>query len=220
MRGTVITWNGERGVISAGGQRHDFDINHWRSTTAPAANMTVEATMTDGKLADVAPVNEADLAKEKPAAMTGKGEVVAKALIAGVGMDIAIAYGVFLMAALVLNFVSGAGMIGINLKLTDLLSESMGVLGRGRGIFLVLLATATIAVPFLWKHKLALLAFALPLVITIMGFWPLYEDQRQQQHAVEAMSEFGDHLGLGAYVAFASAIYLAFRGVMKFLGRG
>ena len=90
MRGTIIMWSGEKGAISAGGQRYDFDINHWQGAVAPAANMTVEVTVTDGGLAGVTPVNEADLAKEKLAAMTGKGGEVAKAVFANVGMDVAI----------------------------------------------------------------------------------------------------------------------------------
>ena len=37
MRGTVITWSGDKGVVTAGGQRYDFDINHWQGAVAPAA---------------------------------------------------------------------------------------------------------------------------------------------------------------------------------------
>ncbi len=39
----------------------------------------------------------------------------------------------------------------------------------------MLLATATIAVPYFWKHRLAPLAFAVPLLVTAMAFWPLYK---------------------------------------------
>ncbi len=237
MRGTIIMWSGDKGVITAGGQRYDFDINQWQGATAPAANMTVEVTVTDGKLAGVTPVNEADLAKEKLAAMTGKGGEVAKAVFANVGMDVAIAYGVFLIAALFFSVISGGGMLGISIKLTNLLSEGMGIMGSGRGVFLVLLATATIAVPYFWKHKFAPLAFLVPLLITLMAFMPLYQQHRQQQQAMEAMGEFGrafgqmaeqmgapsggmfSNLGLGAYLIFAAVLYLAYKGVVKFLGR-
>lgn len=166
--------------------------------------------------------------------MTGRGSQVAKAVYANVGKDVAIAYGVFLFAALFLNVISAGGILDVSFKLTNLLSEGMGIMGTGRGIFLVLLASATIAVPYFWKHKFAPLAFTVPLIFTIMAFWPLYEQHRQQQQAMEAMSEFGrmfgemagqmgggvfDSLGLGAWVVIASAFYLAFKGVMKFLGR-
>ena len=55
----------------------------------------------------------------------------------------------------------------------------------------MLLATATIAVPYFWKHKLAPLAFTVPLAFTAMALGPLYEQHRQQREAMEAMGEFG-----------------------------
>ena len=237
MRGTIIMWSGEKGVITADGQRHDFDINHWQGAVAPASNMTVDVTVADGKLGTVTPVNEADLAKEKLTAMTGKGSEMAKAVYANVGMDVAIAYGVFLVAALFFTVIGSAGIIGISLKLTNLLSEGMGIMGSGRGVFLVLLAAATIAVPYFWKHKFAPLAFLVPLLITLMAFVPLYRQHRQEQQALEAMGEFGrmfgqmaeqmgapsggvfSNLGFGAYLIFAAVLYLAYKGVVKFLGR-
>jgi hypothetical protein len=169
--------------------------------------------------------------------MTGKGGEMAKAVYASVGMDVAIAYGVFLVAALFFSVISSAGMLGVSLKLTNLLSEGMGIMGTGRGVFLVLLATATIAVPYFWKHKFAPLAFLVPLLVTLMAFMPLWQQHRQQQQAMAAMGEFGrmygemaeqmgapsggmfGSLGFGAYLIFAAVLYLAYKGVMKFLGR-
>ncbi|MEX1994278.1 MAG: hypothetical protein WD929_06425 [Steroidobacteraceae bacterium] len=237
MRGTIIMWSGDKGVVTAGGQRYDFGINEWQGATAPAANMTVEIVVTDGRATGVTPVNEADLAKEKMAALTGQGGKVAKAVFENVGKDVAIAYGVFLIAALFLNVISSAGMLGIELKMSNLLSSNMGITGTGQGVFLILLATATIAVPYFWKHKFAPLAFVVPLLITIKGFWPLYQQHRESQKAMEAMGEFGqmmgqmaremtgnsggifDNLGFGTYVIVAAAAYLAFKGVVRFLGR-
>ena len=237
MRGTIIMWSGEKGVITAGGQRYDFDIHQWQGATAPAANMTVDIAMSDGRLTGVAPVSEADLAKEKMAALTGQGGKVAKAVFENVGKDVAIAYGVFLVAALFLSVVSSGGMLGIELKLTNLLSSNMGITGTGQGVFLILLAGATIAVPYFWKHKFAPLAFVVPLLITLKGFWPLYQQHREAQKAMKAMGEFGqmmgqtaqqmsgnsggifESLGFGAYIIFVATIYLAFKGIARFLGR-
>jgi hypothetical protein len=237
MRGTIIMWSGDKGVITAGGQRYDFGINEWQGATAPAANMTVEIVVTDGKLAGVAPVNEADIAKEKMAALTGQGGKIAKAVFENVGKDVAIAYGVFFVAAFFLNVISSAGMLGIELKMSNLLSSNMGITGTGQGVFLILLATATIAVPYFWKHRFAPLAFVVPLLITLKGFWPMYQQYRESQKAMEAMGEFGqmmgqmqeqmtgnsggmfDNLGFGTYVIIAAAGYLAFKGVVRFLGR-
>ena len=71
MRGNVLMWSGDKGVVSSGGQRYDFNINQWKGDQAPAANSTVEITVNNGVLESVAPVNEADLAKEKMAELTG-----------------------------------------------------------------------------------------------------------------------------------------------------
>jgi hypothetical protein len=236
MRGTILMWSGDKGVVSAEGQRYDFGINEWKGNTAPTANLTVDVVVTNGRLSSVTPVNEADLAKEKMAALTGQGSKVAKAVFSDVGKDVAIAYGVFLVAALFLSVISAGGMIGLSLKLTNLLSDNMGMMGNGKGTFLVLLATATIAVPYFWKHKFAPLAFFGPLVVTLMAFWPLYEQHRQAKKQMEAMGEFGQmmgqmaqqmggggggigDLGFGAWIIIAASVYLAFKGVMRFLSR-
>ncbi len=235
MRGTILMWSGDKGVVSADGQRYDFGMNEWQGNTAPAANLTVEVVVSNGRLSSVTPVNEADLAKEKMAALTGQGTRIAKAVFENVGRDVAIAYGVFLVAALFLNVVSAGGLIGLDFKLTNLLSDNMGMMGTGQGTFLVLLATATIAVPHFWKHKFAPLALLGPLLVTLMAFWPLYQ-QQQAKKQVAAMSEFGqmmgqvaeqmggggmgmDALGFGAWIIIAAGAYLAFKGVVRFLGR-
>ncbi len=238
MRGTVIMWSGERGVVTAGGQRHDFDINHWQGNVAPAANMTVEVTTADGRLAGLAPVNEADLAREKLAAVTGEGGKYARAIFADVGKDVAIGYGAFFVIAMFVSLISGNGFIDVRITLADLLSGDIAraALGGGSGKG-VLLATATIAVPYFWKHRLAPLAFTVPLLFTAKAFWPLYEQHRQQQEAMAAMGEFGqamsqmaqqmgaqtsafDAVGIGAWLLIATVIFLAFKGITRFLARG
>jgi tetrahydromethanopterin S-methyltransferase subunit G len=242
MRGTIIMWSGDKGVVTAGSQRYDFDISHWQGNTAPASNMTVEIVTTDGRLTGLAPVSEAELAKEKLAAMTGEGSRYAKAIFENVGRDVAIAYGVFFVIAMFVSLISTGGFVDIKITLADLLSGDMARAAlpgsSGRGTLLVLLATATVAVPYFWKHKFAPLAFAVPLLFTIMGLWPIYEQHRAQQQAIEAMGEFGqmmgqmsgqmdasmggpfDALGIGAWLLFATVIFLAFRGAMRFLARG
>jgi len=172
--------------------------------------------------------------------LTGKGSRYAKPMFENVGRDVAIAYGVFFVIAMFVSLVSTGVFIAYTLA--DLLGGDMTRVARsgvsGKGTLLVLLATATIAVPYFWRHKFAPLAFAVPLLFTIMGFWPLYKQHRAQQQAIEAMGEFGqmmgpmsgqmgvstggpfDALGIGAWLLFATVVFLAFRGVMRFLARG
>lgn len=241
MRGRIITWRGDKGVVTADGQRYDFDISHWDGAVAPASKMTVELVIVDRNLVSLAPVSEADLAKESLAAMTGEGSKFAQAIFADVGKDVAIGYGAFFLIAMFVSLISTNGFIDVKVTLADLLSGDMARAalggGSGKGVLLVLLATTTIAVPNFWKHKLAPLAFTVPLLFTAMAFWPLYKQHRQQQEAMEAMGEFGqamsqmaaqmgaqtsafDAIGIGAWLLVATVIFLAFKGITRYLAQG
>ena len=173
--------------------------------------------------------------------MTGEPGSHLKAMIENVGIDVAIGYGIFLFVAVFVSVISTNGFIDIKLTLADLLGGDMARAavadGSGNGVFLVLLATATIAVPYFWKHKLASLAYAVPLLVTACGFWPLYEQHNAEHEAIEALGELGrmtgqsaeqlvdstggpfDNLGIGAWVLIATVLFLAFRGVTRVVGR-
>ena len=164
-----------------------------------------------------------------------------KAMIENVGIDVAIGYGLFLFVAVFVSVISMAGFIDIKVTLADLLGGDMAHAavadGSWRGIIVVFLATATIAVPHFWKHKLASLAYAVPLLVTAFGFWPLYEQHNAEREAIEALGELGrmagqsaeqlvnsaggpfDNLGIGAWVLIATVLFLAFRGVTRVVGR-
>ena len=241
MRGTIILWAGDHGIVTAGGKRYDFDIDHWQGNIAPATNMTVDVTIDDGELATLTPVSEADLARESLAAMTGEGSRYAKAIFEDVGKDVAIGYGAFLFIALFVSLVSTQGPIDVNVTLSDLLSGDIARAalseGSSRGVLFVLLATATIGVPYFWKHRLAPLAFTVPLLFTALALWPLVWEHRRQQEALKAMGEFGeamarmademgaqtgafDAIGNGAWLLVATVIFLAFKGIVRYLARG
>ena len=241
MRGNIILWAGDHGIVTAGGKRYEFDIDHWQGNVAPATYMTVDVTIDDGELATLTPVSEADLARESLAAMTGEGSRYAKAIFADVGKDVAIGYGAFLFIALFVSLVSTEGLVDVKVTLADLLSGDMARAalgdGSGRGVLLVLFATATIGVPYFWKHRLAPLAFTVPLLFTALAFWPLYREHRRQQEALEAMGEFGeamsrmademgartsafDAIGISAWLLVATVIFLAFKGIVRYLARG
>jgi hypothetical protein len=227
MRGTVIQWRDDKGVVTAGGQRYDFDINHWNGPLAPAPNMIVDVAIANWQLSGLTPVNESD-------------RRYAKVIFADVGKDVAIGYGVFLFVALFVSLVATNGFIDVKVTLADLLSGDVARAaldgGSGRGVLLVLLATATIAVPYLWKHRLAPIAFAVPLLVTAKALWPLYEQHQQQQEAIAAMGDFGqamagmaeqmgaqtsafDVIGIGAWLLVATVIFLAFKGISRCLAR-
>ncbi|MGH8131153.1 MAG: hypothetical protein ACRES3_09910 [Steroidobacteraceae bacterium] len=161
---------------------------------------------------------------------------LAKVVLENFGIDVTIAYGVFLILALFVNLFATGGFITEPRTLVDLLSVNRDFTGAesasGKGTILVLVATASIAIPYFWKHRFAPLAFAVPLLFTIYAFWPLYEQHRAQQQAMEAMGDLMgqlpeqmsgggpfDSFGVAAYLLFATVIYLAFKGVMHSLAR-
>jgi tetrahydromethanopterin S-methyltransferase subunit G len=198
--------------------------------------MTVDLALADsGTPNSVTPVSEADIAKEKLSQLGGQGSKVARAVLQNVGRDIAIAYAVFLVGALFFSVVSAAGLFsGVSITLADLLSGKLGLGGlmgggSGKGTFLVLLATATIAVPYFWKHIYSPLAFCAPLLFTLYAFYPVWQQYSQaKEQAQQAGAFFGEavkemssgfSLGIGAYLTIAAGLYLAFRGVVRFLGR-
>ncbi len=173
--------------------------------------------------------------------MKGEAGKHVKAIFETVGIDVAIGYGLFLFIAVFVSVASTNGFMDIKLTLANLLGGDMAraAIGgdNGKGIFLVLLTAATIAVPYFWKHQLASLAHAVPLLVTAYGFWPLYEQHDAEREAIEALGElaqmtgqsaeqFGastggpfDNLGIGAWVLIATVLFLAFRGVGRAIRR-
>jgi hypothetical protein len=172
--------------------------------------------------------------------MTGEGSKVVRAILRGAGIDVAIAYGAFLVIALFVSLFAVGGFMDAKLTLADLLSGDPSDTaldgGSGRGMMLVLLATASVTVPILWKHRLAPLAFSMPLLFTAAAFWPIYQQHRAQQEALAGLGELGiaaarlaeqagvrpgplDALGIGAWLLFATVIFLALRGIARAVAR-
>lgn len=165
---------------------------------------------------------------------------VAKAVVASAGLDVAIGYLVFQVIALFVGLLGTGGFMGAKLTLADLLagdptSAALGG-GSGEGVLLVLFAGATILVPWLWKNRLAPLAFAVPLLLTAAAFRPLVEQHRAQQEALAGLGDLGvavtqltgqagahpgplDALGIGAWLLFATVMFLALRGIARAVAR-
>lgn len=165
---------------------------------------------------------------------------IARAVLASAGLDVAIGYGVFLFIALFVDLVPAGAFMGLKVTLADLLAGDAADTAPGRasgkGMFLVLLAAATVAVPYVWKHKAAPLAFCVPLLVTALAFWPLYRQQRAQQQAIEGLGELGlavsglaeqagapsgplDAIGIGSWFLVATVMFLALKGIARALAR-
>jgi hypothetical protein len=161
----------------------------------------------------------------------------ARDFLAAVRPDVALAYGAFLVLALLPSLVANGGAAGFRVTLADLLAgraapAAAGGSGDG-GALLVIIATATVAVPWLWKSRLAPLASVVPLLATLLGLWPLYRQHQAEMEAIEALADFGldpgelarqvaagssgpfGPLSLAAWFLFVVVIYLAIRGAMR-----
>lgn len=232
MRGNIIMWNGEKGIVAAEGQRYDFDINTWKGDVAPKADMPVEFTMADGILSAVNPIASADLTKEKMNKIGGEGSKIAKGIFDSVGMDVAIAYGAFALVALFFAFMSGTGPYkSLSLGMAGTINASGGMTSPsngGFGLLVVLVSIATIVVPYFWKEKFAPLAFVVPLLVTLYAAFKVYQinapirDMAKQLGAMgggygRALASSGFSLSIGAYLAIAIAVYLAYRGITRYL---
>ncbi len=165
----------------------------------------------------------------------------ARAILAAIGPDVAIGYGVFAVIGLFVHLLSTSGLIQVTVTLADLLSGDLAEVvldgGSWKGVLLVLLATATVGVPVAWNHRFAPLVYAVPLAITLVAFWPLYVQHRRQQEALRAMGDLGQalgdvaaqmsaqiasplaNLGIAAWMLFATVIYLALKGIARVLKR-
>jgi hypothetical protein len=172
--------------------------------------------------------------------MTGAAEPVVRNILRSAGIDVTLAYGAFLVIALFVSLFGAGGFMDAKLTLADLLSGDLASAalgaGSGRGMMLVLAATASVVVPVLWKHRLAPLAFSVPLLFTAAAFWPVYQQHRAQQAALAGLGELGiaaarlaeqagmrpgplDALGIGAWLLFATVIFLALRGIARVFAR-
>jgi hypothetical protein len=235
MRGKILQYNGNdgTGIVVVDGQQHKFAIASWKSETAPAVGKTVEVVVADGAVASLTLVGEDVLLREKTAELTGKlghlvGEMgsglskagssgAAASVIGKLGRPVLVAYGVFLLGTLAFHFIS-MQMLGQKqgASLWDLSSLMNQMGGGGSGVkFLLLLGYVSIGVPFVWPDKRGWLAFLLPLVAVIWGWWSV-------RNATSGAPGMGDlfSYGLGCYLAVLSALVIAAGGVKNFLAGG
>lgn len=247
MRGRIIHYNSNdgKGLISADNKQYPFEIGHWQSETAPALNAVVEFDGTEARPTSVKRVPDEVIMRERAGELAGKLSALGSGAlqsaqgaaahanvgnpIAFVGKPALIAQGAFAFGALFLSFVSlntGMGLSpGFTLAGLSKLSEQMGM-SMGSGV-LVWLAIVSLAVPILWRNRLAWLALMLPLIATLMPVWNVYG----AVHQIGANSGMGTDfsqmmakqvsqmisLGLGAPVCFISALVLAAIALKRFL---
>lgn len=244
MRGRIIHYNAAdgRGLISADNRQYPFEISHWRSEMAPAVNAAVDLELQGDQTAGVSRVPDEVLFREKAGELAGRlgglgaqaldgarrpGAVPAGSLVERLGKPTLVAQGAFAVGAMLLSFVTLKTGLGPtqNVTLAGLskLSEMLGA-SAGSGP-LVWLAILSVAVPLLWRHRVAWLALLLPLIAVLKPAWDI---KRAISAAGAGMGDAYSNAianqlaemvspGMGAYLCLASAIALAAIGAKRFL---
>jgi hypothetical protein len=219
MRGTILTWDGAKGTVSCEGQQYTFTIALWKGNAAPAPDTTVTVSLADGAVTSIEPLSDADLSKEKLALASDRGKKIASGILDSAGREVAIAYALFAVTALFLPFVNFAGS-PMTITLPVILNGLNDVPSNGGfGLILVIIAIASIAVPYFWKNRFAPLAYCVPLLVTLYGdlgaYNALNEYKAQLGGADSIASQMGMtsplSLGIGAFATFVVAAYLAWR---------
>lgn len=135
-------------------------------------------------------------------------EVTASSLLDRYGKPVLIAFGVYLIGVLALDFIS-MSMFGAKQgsPLIDI-SSRLSATGGGGGVkLLVLLSLVSIALPLVWPDKKAWYALLLPLVAVLWAFWSV----RQNMGPMKELMSYG----IGFYVTVLAALYLAATGLKR-----
>ena len=253
MRGKIIHYNGNdgRGLIAADNRQLPFEIAHWRSDTAPAVNLVVELTMAGDALESVTRVPDDVLLKEKASQLASKLGTAGGAALQSLkdaappstaasasgglqllGKPLLIAHGVFVVAALLLPFISIESPFGIGGKSFSLtgLSEASEAMGASvGGAFWPWLGILSIALPVFWRNRFAWLALLLPLFAAVK---PAIDLALAARKASEQMSDalgadvgrqiakqIADmlHIGVGAWICVLAALFIAAIGIKRVL---
>lgn len=148
------------------------------------------------------------------------------------GKPLLIAHGVFVVAALALPFISIESPFGIGGKSFSLtgLSEASEAMGASvGGAFWPWLGILSIGLPVVWRNRMSWLALLLPLFAAIK---PALDFGLAARKASAAMSDaLGSdvgrqvakqlaemlHIGIGAWVCVAAALFIAAIGIKRFL---
>jgi hypothetical protein len=227
MRGVILSFSGQDGIISSQGKQYAFRLGQWKSDKPPVAGLSVEFTLTGSEVDTVAVVDTTQLLKGKGKVFFAHAKTVAQNTYRDAGKPVTIGYGLFAIFALFADTIRNvpvtlAGLVN-GLSWYTLLSNN-GVNG-GIGFLLVLIAILSITVPVFWRHSAAPLAYTLPLIVTFVGTYNLYS-------AVSDISTFAsafdaragsavrdrafDQITLWFWLIFFLAIYLAVVGYLRY----
>lgn len=248
-RGKVLRdTNSGPGLVAVEGQHYPFSLEGiWKGQVPPAPGMNVEVELgPDSIITSIAPVSDAQIAKEQAEAVMGvakeKGKAIASAAVAKFGLAILIATGLLIIGWFFLTAFSIQTFAG---KINYTFWQSLGFLNsgsafeaamEGRGSpsagfygFLALVALLGPYLPFVWKDKRASLAGTLPLLFMLMiGF--MLRSSLNSSMGGDVSGPLADlarqareeamkaiSVGIGTYLSGLVCLYFAGLGLKKFL---
>lgn len=226
MRGIILRFDGQEGLVSCQGTQYPFALDHWKSDKPPAVGQAVEFQLTDGTISNLHLVETAQVAQEKAKVYLGYAQQFGQATYQQAGKSVTIAYALFALLALFADTIRNVpvtlpGLIN-GLSWSTLYRSDVN---SGFGFFLVLLAILSIAVPTFWNHRAAPLAYCVPLVAEVIGLYNLFDaineissfagaiDQRMgndiRAHAFDAIT-------LWSWLTLFVVLYLAYVGFRRY----
>lgn len=242
-RGRVLRdANSGEGLVFVDGNQYAFRLEGmWKSEYAPKVNMGVDAEFDEqGQLIALRSVSASGLAGEQAAQALGAAQESAKKFAAElqskglpvfqqyaqrIGYPVLIAFAALIVGWFFLSAVSvDLGFMGKNSvtfyqALKFLNSGGIAAMGGGSAGFYGLLcfgALFAVLLPQVWPDPRARYGMAAPLALMLLVLIMAYSKMPDvPQGAEEFASEIRQavSIGLGSYLAFAAAIFLAWRGV-------
>lgn len=235
VRGEIIMWNGERGVVAAAGRRYEFDINQWGEDFAPRSGLKVVLLVENDTLQMI---NSAPREGGPVKELSGLRSMASgkwREFILDAPVSVIMAYFVFVLCMISpivvyarrFNAWEGYGLIGVVNDFDYKYFTLLGVIG----FLLILLSSLSIAVPSLSKNRYAPLAWCVPLLVFLFATYRLFSIiSRRAEHKELAKELFGEgssqvlflekmgdlSIGPGLFLGGALALFLAIKGYRRF----
>lgn len=235
MKGRILTWTGEKGIITSEGQRFNFTIDQWLSDVAPKPDMQVKISVINNELVDAQLFSDQEIIHEHVEKFRNSGAKVLTGFSGEVGKSILIAYAAFAVGAFFFNTFSGSGlMAALSINLPKTFGPLRAIDTSGSGVLLTLAALGSIALPLFWKVKHSYLGWALPLVVTICGMLNFYSSYKSAKDSISSVSSsflgnaFGNQVsemadqmgglypGFGAVLCLGAGLFLSLEGVKRY----
>ena len=235
MKGRILTWTGDKGIITSEGKRFNFTIDNWLGNVAPKPDMQVKISVVNNELVDVQLYTDQEIISEQVESFKNSGSKVFAGFSAEVGAGVIIAYLLFALGAFFFNTYSGSGlMAAISINLPKTFGSLRAIDTSGTGVLLTFLALGSIALPSFWKVRHAYLGWALPLVVTVCGMLNFYSSYKSAKDSISSVSssflgnafgsqvsEMADQMGgiypgVGSVLCLGAGIFLWYKGVGKF----